>query len=415
MAHSGFDKAFPAAAVALVLLGLLWTLWLWPTPISDYELYWNEAGGAAAYERGGVGVLLFALARSVFPQPQWAALAVNLPAALILLRLLRRCDPTRSRVFAWLGTGYLLLITPYFGIVQVDLVATALLGCCWALLLLPLVRWRRGSAALAVLAGAAAVSTRPQFALTLSALAGLLALAIVLLERGSARKLRAMALPAALAVIVAAGFASDLWGRHVAGTEERVRTSSAVTLYSGLLVADDGLWCGSWTPEATQAAYDDREMPLLDAVAARLSIHPAGHWLDILQCKFTRHLVLPIAFALYWVSEPLREEAGAAPNPDQQRRLAAVVSLHPWETRFYRALTLAIYAAAVVVAVRGWRSRPAMAVLPLAWLLSFWLVHLVFEVQGRYFLATIALLPLLCALVQGGSEAPEAGTAVAGS
>lgn len=37
--------------------------------------------------------------------------------------------------------------------------------------------------------------------------------------------------------------------------------------------------------------------------------------------------------------------------------------------------------------------------LPALWLLGFWSVHTVFEIQGRYFLGLFVLAPLLCATV----------------
>lgn len=205
-----------------------------------------------------------------------------------------------------------------------------------------------------LLAGVAAVSTRPQFALTLAALAGLLAAAALLPPRDGPRRLRPMVPPALLRVVVAAGFSLDLRARHAAGTGERVRTSSAVTLYSGLLVSDGGPpWCGHWAQAATQAARDDRDRPLLDVIGTRLSGRPAGHWAGVVWCKFAHHVVPPDAFALYWAAEPLRERAGAAPSPDQKRTLGAVHWLQARESWLFGVLVLAIYAAAVAVAVRA--------------------------------------------------------------
>lgn len=82
-----------------------------------------------------------------------------------------------------------------------------------------------------------------------------------------------------------------------------------------------------------------------------------------------------------------------------------------WEKGLYFAVTLGAYFSALAAFAVGWRRARGLAVLPIAWVLSFWLVHLVFEVQGRYFLATILLLPLLSALTLGfgtprRSEAP---------
>lgn len=407
------NQWFAAELVALVLLGLFWTFWLRSAPFSDFLLYWDEAGGSAAYERGGAGVLVFALVRRFLSAPQWAALCVNLPAAAFLLWLFWQCDTTRWRVFAHLGALYLLLITPYFGLVQIDLIATAWLAACWALLLRPPPAWPRSFVlALAFASGAAAVSTRPQFALTLSVLIGLLVIAWLLFERRPERRL--LIVSAMLAATVVAGFSLDLWARHAAGTSERVRTSSAVTLYAGLLASEDGSSCGFWTPRATAAAAEDRGMHLSEAVGMRLAKQPAGHWLGIMRCKLVRYIVLPEPFALYWAMEPLAQAAQTAPTADQARRLAVAADFIAWEKGLYFAVTLGAYFSALAAFAVGWRRARGLAVLPIAWVLSFWLVHLVFEVQGRYFLATILLLPLLSALTSGfgtprRSEAPQSG------
>lgn len=382
--------------VALVVLGLLWTLWFWPAPFSDFFLYWDEAGGTAAYERGGAGVLVFALVRRFLSAPQWAALFVNLSAAVFLLWLFWRCDTTRWRVFAHLGALYLLLITPYFALVQIDLIATAWLAACWTLLLRPPQGWPGWlSWGLGLSLGVAAVSTRPQFALTMSVLVGMLVVLWLALDSRRGTKVL-LALSATLALVVAIGFSLDLWARYAAGTGERVRTSSAVTLYSGLLATEAGSWCGGWTPAASQAALEDRDKPLSVAMSERLAAHPAGHWLGIIQCKLTRVVLLPRPFALFWLAPPGADAVSL--DAEQRRRLDVVEALRPWERALYRLLTLAIYLGVVVVAIRR-RRVGGLALVPIAWALSFWLVHLVFEAQERYFLATIALLPLLSALV----------------
>jgi hypothetical protein len=383
---------FAAESVALSLFSLLWILWFWPTPFSDFFLYWDEAGGTAAYERGGAGVLVFALVRRFLSAPQWAALFVNLSAAVFLLWLFWRCDTTRWRVFAHLGALYLLLITPYFGLVQIDLIATAWLAVCWALLLRPPLGWPRWlSWGLGLSLGVAAVSTRPQFALTMSVLVGMLVVLWLMLDSRRGTKVL-LTLSATLALVVAIGFSLDLCARYAAGTGERVRTSSAVTLYSGLLATEAGSWCGGWTPAASQAALEDRDKPLSVAMSERLAARPAEHWLGIVQCKLARVVLLPRPFALFWLAPPGTDAASL--DAEQRRRLDVVEALRPWERALYRLLTLAIYLGGVVVAILK-RHMGGLALLPIAWASSFWLVHLVFEAQERYFLATIALLPLL--------------------
>lgn len=404
------EKWFLAELTALVLSALFWTIWIWPTPFSDFRLYWEEAGGTVAYERGGVGVLLLAIARRVSGQPQWAALIVNLPAAVFLLWLMWRCDTTQRRLFAHLGAICLLLIAPYFGMVQIDFVAATCLAICFTLLLRPSARWLCGLGyGAALLIGIAAVSTRPQFALTLGVLSGILVLLWLVFDRR--RDSHTLLLPSAtLALVAVVGLSLDMLVRHAAGTGDRVRTSSVVTLYSGLLAAEPGSWCGGWTPGATQAALEDRDKSLQVAIVERIAARPAGHWFEVMQCKLTRVVLMPKPFALYWVIADLNENAVQPLSASDQRRLAFVTVLRPIEDGLYRGAELLSYIAAVAVSIANRRRLGAAALLPVAWLLSFWTVHLVFEAQERYFLATILLLPLLSALTRGLDDSREAGS-----
>ena len=73
----------------------------------------------------------------------------------------------------------------------------------------------------------------------------------------------------------------------------------------------------------------------------------------------------------------------------------------------YRLLSAVFYLLALFVAWRQ-RSSSYLRWLPVLWLLAFGLVNLVFEVQGRYVLAMLLLLPILCALVMR-SGAPATG------
>lgn len=270
--------------LAIAMLGAWFALRWGPQPDSDWLLYWRSAGDAAAYERGGVGLWLLALAKATGASPQVAALMLNLPAALGLGALVWHVDPTHTRMLAHLAAVYLLLITPYLGIVQLDLLATAAMaGAWWCLLRVPAgPGWRQ---ACAVLLLAVAVSTRPQFALVLWALL-LLLVPVLAVLRGGARQAGVLVCAVLLAGSVL-GFATDMGLRHISGRTEQIRTSSAVTLYAGLLVSADtrGERCGGWTPGAARAAAHDLHLPLLQAVRHRLSAAPPDHWWRVLVCK----------------------------------------------------------------------------------------------------------------------------------
>lgn len=79
----------------------------------------------------------------------------------------------------------------------------------------------------------------------------------------------------------------------------------------------------------------------------------------------------------------------------------------PWLTHanwlerpIYRAVCLLILLTALGCAyVAAHRRMLLAAMLPLAWVAAFWGVHLVFEIQGRYFLALYLVLPVICALL----------------
>src|SRR5690606_7479830 len=164
--------AFPA-----LLLGAGLALWLQPVPHSDWGYYWNAAGSFSKYERGGVGLWLLAIPKTLGLSPVVSALCLNLPAAAIALWISWRADDGGVRGL-WLAcAAYLVLIAPYFGIVQLDLVAATSLGV-GAWLAATSDTYARPNASLlpAVVLVAVGVSTKPQFALTLWAMAALLVL-----------------------------------------------------------------------------------------------------------------------------------------------------------------------------------------------------------------------------------------------
>jgi hypothetical protein len=73
------------------------------------------------------------------------------------------------------------------------------------------------------------------------------------------------------------------------------------------------------------------------------------------------------------------------------------------ERILYGWLTAMILLASAVTCALAWRrGGRLLALLPVFWVLSFWIVHLVFEIQGRYFLGMFLIVPILCALVLRG-------------
>jgi hypothetical protein len=63
-----------------------------------------------------------------------------------------------------------------------------------------------------------------------------------------------------------------------------------------------------------------------------------------------------------------------------------------------------VYALAAWAAWRAVRRSP-LALLPVLWVLAFWCVHVVFEVQGRYFASMLLLAPVITALALGRARA----------
>lgn len=394
----------PIAASQMILIGGLaaWFAFNWaPEPISDWLLYWNTAGNAQGYERGGLGLWMLAAPKSFGAPPHAAAFALNMPAALWLGYVAYRADPTRWRVFAQLVVAYLLLITPYFGIVQLDLLGTAALatGIWWLLdgrVLAGRDGWRLlgGTLALAV-----AVSTRPQFALILWALIALLAAAMLL--RHQWRERRLMVFTLGLLAGSVAGFCIDMGLRQISGRTEQIRTSSAVTLYAGLLVSSDNRAgsCGYWTVEAGRAAREDLGMSMAEAVGERLSAQSPAYWARVLACKAPQ-IVAPPAYAFYWFAEAPNLVSWRDGHPERagiERLQARVYFL---ERVAYRALGGLILILAALTALRAVRTRQwAPPLLLSGWVVAFWAVHAVFEIQGRYFLGFYLLIPILCGLL----------------
>lgn len=389
--------AFLLCLVPTLLFGTALALWLQPQPHSDWGYYWDAAGRFRAYERGGIGLWMLAIPKALGLSPVAAALCLNLPAAAAALWMAWRADAGGRRGL-WLATAaYLVLLVPYFGIVQLDVLATTLLGAGMWLgtfaATRPGGRVAFGGAVLLVMAG---VSTRPQFALVLWTLLLLVALPW-LLSRGRGHAVSGLLTVLALGSVL--GFGLDYGLRALGDRDESIRTSSAVTLYAGLLVSGQDIGCGYWSVEAARAARKDRRKSLHRVMVERLSAQPVSHWIGVIRCKLPE-IVRPPPFATYWLVETPSVRAGIEADPRREEINATYYRILGYERLLYAWLTLAILAmAALTAAVLVHRRSVLEGLLPIAWILSFWLVHLVFEIQGRYFLGMYLLTPLLCMLV----------------
>jgi hypothetical protein len=367
---------YRAEAIALILLAWVFGVWFQPQPVSDWLYYWQASQDLSLYQRGGAGLLMMAAFAATGLAPWIVAVTINLTAACALLWLVRASAGHALQPHAI--ALYLLLIAPFFGVFQLDLLAAV--GLAWGVWLLATAsNGRLCRIAAGTLLVAAAVSTRPQLMLLLLAWVGLL---WILPERR--RAVRAPAVVALLGAMVL-GFAADFAARAVAGHAEAVRTSSAVTLYAGLLVAEPDEHCGHWTERARDAALEDIDQPLLQAAWQRLAHRDWQHWRAVLVCKLPQ-IVVPGPFALDWA-------AGAGAAPVGALGQALPTGWRRFEAWAYLALTLAIYLVTLLprtrqaLASRQWRW-------PFAWLLAFVAVHGVFEIQGRYFLPLLLLMPV---------------------
>lgn len=392
------------ALVQMMLIGGLaaWLALRWaPEPISDWLLYWNTAGNPDRYERGGIGLWLLALPKSLGAQAHTASFVLNLAAAACLCRVIYQADRTRWRLFAQAVVAYLLLTTPYFGIVQLDLLGTAaLVSGLWLLLEAPPPVGRKGmSLTLAVLAMVVAVSTRPQFALILWALVALLAFAMLVWRKWRTRRLVLMAVGLLLGSVI--GFCVDMGLRGISGRTEQIRTSSAVTLYAGLLVSSDSRTegCGYWSTEAAHAAREDLHKPMWDAIGDRLAAQPPAYWARVLKCKAPQ-IVAPPPYALYWFAEAPNLARWREQHPQRSDVEALQARAYRIEGLAYRLLGALLLLTTLVTAAKALAERRWDApVLLSGWILSFWGVHAVFEIQGRYFIGFYLGMIVLCALL----------------
>lgn len=392
--------ALIVATVLLAAVATAWALAIKPLPFSDWEYYWEAAQGTISYERGGLLLFALRLLQALSLPPYATALVMNLLASFALVILAYRADGARLGVAAILVLVYLLAITPYHSVVQFDLPATALL--CGGLCLIA-IDATGGRRAWYVVAGvvlvSSAVSSRPQFFLVLVVFATLLALAAAFTARFRGLLTDKAALLAIVLMAAAVlGFAIDSALRAGAGRSEAVRTNSAVTLYAGLLSSGTSRpACGYWTVQATREARADAALPLAKAVSGRLKEQPLRHWLAVVRCKVP-NIIFPPSYGLSW-------SLGA---PDVVERIDAsehAQSLNTWASRLYRmehlgylCLLVLIYAFTVAVIVRRVRDRRwTAALLPALWVVSFWLVHSIFEIQARYFLGLFLVLLFMTA------------------
>lgn len=391
--------AFLLCLIPTLLLGAALALWLQPEPHSDWGYYWEAAGRYRDYERGGLGLWLLAIPKALGLPPALAALSLNLPAAMLVLWLSWRADDAGKRGLWLAAAAYLLLVAPFFGLVQLDLVASALLGAGAWLAVLRSDGNGRARLLVAILLAAAGVSTRPQFALTLWTMLLLVGLPWMIWRSGRKKEGRIGGLLCVLLAGSLLGFGIDYGLRHLGDRSGSIRTSSAVTLYAGLLASTDKAGtCGRWSLDATRAARKDRKKPLAQAVADRLSAHPPAYWVSVLRCKFPA-IVLPEPYALDWLANApnVRDAMDRSPRNDElQTRYFRALRV---ERALYHSVVMAILGIAAATSLALAYRRRLAAVIPVAWVASFWLVHLVFEIQGRYFLGMYLLMPLLCMLV----------------
>lgn len=391
-----------AALVAILAAGTWLAFVLGPEPHSDWAYYWQAAGDLSQYRRGGLDLWLLWIPKAMGLSPVAAALTINLPAAAVVF-LVAWSAGRGLRWPALLAIGYLALLTPYLGIVQLDLIAAAQIAAAFWL-------WFRGgrlSWTIAVILMAMAVSTKPQYALTLWAMLALLAPVAWLRDR-----VRVLPLLAMLAAGSVAGFGIDVGLRHASGNSEAIRTTSAVTLYGGLLVSGTGVGCGAWSVEAGEAAKADLGQPLATAIVERLRAKPASHWWNVMRCKLP-DIVVPYPYAVYWLVESPNVRARIDASPDRERQQARYLRALDVERRLHGALVVLILGSVLVSSVLLARRREwSLAAVPVAWVLSFWGVHLVFEIQGRYFLGLLLLAPIICAFVLRHATRSRSATAL---
>lgn len=392
-----------------ILVGSALALWWRPEPHSDWLYYWNAAGSPDSYLRGGVGLWLLAVPKWLGASPVVSALVLNIVSVIALMTVMRRSDRSRLRLPSWLFIAYLFLLSPFLGLVQLDIAAAAALGVAFRGTLgegghRP--AWHRFAIALGGVGFA--VSTKPQYALVIWMMCGLAA--VLALARFRRPDSKAVAFVAMLMAGSLLGFALDMGMRQVADQPDSMRTTSAVTLYAGLLESgttrESG--CGEWSVDALQAAHADMDRPLPVAVGDRLGSKPPSHWLAVVRCKLPE-VLLPPPFAVDWLRQAPNIRAWMESQPQPTQLLERY-----WQVlRVEKILYSAVVASILVLVFGGWVRRKARldgtAPLPVLWVLSFWMVHLVFEIQGRYFLGMLLLAPLLVALCAGWSTTGEEG------
>jgi len=395
-AAGGFveDRNLPfvvGALVAWTVIASCFAAIYMPTPSGDWAYYWKLATDLGDYRRGGLSVFLLTPFKLLGLQPWMVALPINVGIAWTFVLLCSKVDDTPGKVPTLLAMLYLYTLVPFAGIVQVDMIAAL-----WALAALLLGasavqsagRWRVG---LAIGCLAMAASTRSQYALVLMVMA--LALFPFILF-GSQRQqvlIRTAVLIIGLGGML--GLVLDTGMRSGTGNGGTFRTGVGVVIYSGLLVTpSSGPWCGGWTPEAKLASELDDGLPFIEAMSNRVSARSFDEFMETIGCKTGRILGYE-PFAWYWLQN------GRGARRDDELGEARWQWLDRWAPAYdryfavVRSLGWACLACFVLLSVH--RRHLLGIVLPLAWIFSYWAVHAVFEVQGRYFLGMAWLAPVL--------------------
>ena len=363
-----------------------------PKPGGDWAYYWDLATNPGMYRRGGLSVFLFSPFKLIGFPPWLAALAINVSIGWLFILALARIGDSRGMLATILAVLYLYTLAPFAGIVQLDMMAAL-----WALvaLLIAVSAIQKGSRiryCLSIACLAMAASTRTQYALVLIVMASLVVPFALGCRRAKRRRL--LAVTAALMLGGGAGLALDSTLRAVAGNAEDFRDGVGVVIYTGLLTtADSGPWCGGWTPAALQAAKEDKALDFTDAMRMRLKARPLGEYGNVISCKSGRIFFFE-PFALYWLQSSRMEQQGGGASEAAWQRLER---WQPAYDRFFSVVRGALWVYLIgFVAFSIARRNLLGAVLPAVWIIAYWCVHSVLEVQGRYFLGMAWLIPGLC-------------------
>lgn len=354
-----------------------------PMPTSDFIYYWNLAGDLSIYHKGGIIGFIYAPFKMMGIEPYWSALIVN----SIFYAFVYMGSWLTFKKFAskWCILGQLLMTfglaifglwnAGYAGMVNADFPNVALLIISAKMLSNYMVRKNKGNLILFGIFLFLAVALRVKTGLALGII-----LTLLVLFRFKSFTRDKWVRWIAIVICLSVGFAAitEIGLRMQSDRQIDVQRQGRLQLYTGLLYTSTGNMCGRWTREAYDKTLEELDDSLITVVQRHLGVKSKRYIAEIILCKWD-HVLRYDEFSF-------REllAFGVTHRSYTELDLEIVRHYEKVEEQWMSIFKYLVYLMTVIATVIGFKRKTPIAIMPIAILSAFMLLHSVFEIQARY-------------------------------